>query len=259
MTSIDWLRSEIGPAPRVRPYGVQPHDAGSRRHDFFTSYLRPGMKVLHAGCGDGSDTLTIAEHIGQGSVTGVDTNATLIRSARKKVSTQRQDAVTFEATTLTKLRFEDAQFDAVLASGPLERLPEPQKAISEIFRVLRPGGIFGARHGVASSRVANFSLGRIERALEREMADWRERGGDPDFGLRQPSIMREAGFINLRVTTSTDQMNADELLAVFWPQQDLETTGLSEEQIDELNEETRGSGLFAAVVAVETVGWKPAR
>ena len=217
------------------------------------------MKLLHAGCGDGADTLVIAEHIGQGSVTGVDANATLIRSARKRLSAQRQETVGFEATTLTKLRFEEAQFDAVLASGPLEHLPEPQKAVAEIFRVLRPGGVFGARHAVASSRVANFSLGRVERALERELADRRERGGDPDFGLRQPSLMREAGFINLRVTTSTDQMNADELLAAFWPQQDLETTGLSEEQIDELNEETRGSGLFAAVIAVETVGWKPAR
>jgi hypothetical protein len=87
----------------------------------------------------------------------------------------------------------------------------------------------------------------------------RERGGDPDFGLRQPSLMRDAGFINLRVTTSADQMSADELLAAFWPQENAEAAGVSEEQMEDLNEETRGSGLFSAVIAVETVGWKPAK
>jgi hypothetical protein len=119
--------------------------------------------------------------------------------------------------------------------------------------------MFGARHAVASSRVVNFNLQSIERAAQQALSDLRERGGDPDFGLRQPSLMREAGFINLRVTTSTDQMGADELMAAFWPQEKVEAAGLTEEQVEQLNEETRGSGLFSAVIAVETVGWKPAK
>jgi SAM-dependent methyltransferase len=217
------------------------------------------MKVLHVGCGDGTDTFAIAAHTGDGSVVGVDANATLVRDARKKSTWQRQEGVSFEAATLTKLRFEDGEFDAALASGPLEQLADPQLALAEISRVLRPGGMLGARHAVASSRVVNFNLASIERAAQQALADLRESGGDPDFGLRQPSLMREAGFINLRVTTSTDQMGADELMAAFWPQEKVEAAGLTEEQVDQLNEETRGSGLFSAVVAVETIGWKPAK
>ena len=259
MTSTDWLRSEIGPAPRVKPYSVQPEGAESQRHSFFTPYLRPGMKVLHAGCGDGADTFAIASYVGDGTVTGIDANATLVRDARKKSTWRRQENVTFEAATLKKLRFEDREFDAVLASGLLTQVPEPHLVLAEFARVLRPGGMLGARHTVTSSRVVNFSLPAIERAAQREIEAVKERGGDPDFGLRQPALMRDAGFINLRVTTSTDQMGADELLAEFWPQEKTQAAGMTDEQADELNEEVRGSGLFSALIAVETVAWKPAK
>ena len=62
----------------------------------------------------------------------------MIREAMKG---ERPANLTFEVADATALPYADASFDAVLIANALHVMPEPEKALNEIDRVLRPGGV----------------------------------------------------------------------------------------------------------------------
>lgn len=95
----------------------------------------PGTVLLDVCCGPG---YSAGEAAARGaSATGVDLADNMIGEART-----RFPAATFTPGDAEALPFGDAAFDAVVCSFGLLHLPEPERAISEAFRVLRPGGTY---------------------------------------------------------------------------------------------------------------------
>ena len=95
--------------------------------------VRPGDRVLDACCGTG-DLALAAEEAG-GTVTGLDFSQRMLERARHKSSTVewvRGDAMA--------LPFEDGTFDTVVSTLVLCTVPDPEVALREIHRVLKPGG-----------------------------------------------------------------------------------------------------------------------
>ena len=91
--------------------------------------------VLDAGCGTGEKTLRLAR-IGY-EVTGVDFAAETVWEAQ---STAVHPSLTFQQADLTALPFRDGQFGAIVIWGVFMHVPDLAKAVSELCRVLRPGG-----------------------------------------------------------------------------------------------------------------------
>jgi ubiquinone/menaquinone biosynthesis C-methylase UbiE len=102
--------------------------------------LEEGARVLDVGCGTGRLAHWIAECVGaNGAVTGIDPLEERIHIARS-----RGGAVRFEVGQAEDLRaFEDASFDAVCMSYVLHWVEDRAKALAEVRRVLRPGGLLG--------------------------------------------------------------------------------------------------------------------
>ena len=249
MTTADWLRAKIGPAPQQAP--AERASPGEQDHfEFFTKYLRPDMRVLHAYCGDGKSSLVLAAHIGMGEIVGIDPEISNVRAARSRIAGSGGAEFSFERCSMGDLPFAPGEFDAVLIDGPLATDGSPKKALAEAVRVLAPGGLLGARHMVASSRVLTSPSPLIERALKRQETVMRDVGGDPDVGLRQPGLMRIAGLVNVRVTSSTDQKSDDELLG------ELSRGGFV--PLTEPEEAEDVETVISFVAVVETVGWRPA-
>jgi SAM-dependent methyltransferase len=96
--------------------------------------IHHGEKILEIGCGTGSDLLQFAKH--GATATGVDLTTKHVELARRRVGDL---AVVLEADA-RHLPFEDASFDYVYSHGVLHHSDEPEKIVSEMFRVLRPGG-----------------------------------------------------------------------------------------------------------------------
>lgn len=255
MTTTEWLRSKIGPSPNpALPDRIARF--ADPRTDFFARYLKPDMQVLHAYCGDGRATFGLSVFLPAGSVTGIDPDIANLRKSRSyrfaEEPGQRGD-VTFERCSLDDLPFGPDEFDAVLLDGPFATERSPERALEQVKRVLAPGGLLGARHTVAASRIFTARSALLARALERQEEALRDLGGDPDAGVRQPTLLREAGFVNLRVTSSTEQSSDDDLLA------ELTKAGFvlpDDEASEPLDDES--PPVFSFVTAVETVCWKPA-
>ncbi|MDA0677312.1 MAG: class I SAM-dependent methyltransferase [Chloroflexi bacterium] len=248
MTTADWLRAKIGPAPYPAAPDGKHLQPGVLR--FFTQYLRPDMRVLHAYSGDGAPTLSMSEHVLTGEVVGVDPDMDNVRAARRRSVAPDGAEITFERGALGRLPFGPEEFDAVLLGGSLSSVDSPERALEEVQGVLVPGGLLGVRHTVASSRVFSGKSRLLERSLDRQETILRDLGGDPDVGLRQPNLLRSHGFVNVRVTSSTEQQTEDELLAAlsregFVPADD-------GEGVDD------SGPVISFVTVIESVCWKPA-
>lgn len=87
-------------------------------------------KFLDAGCGTG----LILRHLPEGSV-GLDINPRNIKRAKRHAK-----KVKLVLGDIEKLPFEVGEFETVICTEVLEHLPEPQRALAEIWRVLEGGG-----------------------------------------------------------------------------------------------------------------------
>ena len=103
--------------------------------------LTQGMNVLDAGCGLGDDAFRIAELIMPGGkVIGLDASVAMIEKARShELATQLP--VQFQVGDVKALPFADNSFARCRIDRVLQHIPQPQKAISELVRVLEPDGL----------------------------------------------------------------------------------------------------------------------
>ena len=97
-----------------------------------------GKRLLEVGCGMGTDLLQFAR--GGARVTGVDLTSRSIEISRHHLELYGAsgDFATADAETLP---FADESFDVVYSNGVLHHTPDTARAVREIHRVLRPGGL----------------------------------------------------------------------------------------------------------------------
>jgi phosphatidylethanolamine/phosphatidyl-N-methylethanolamine N-methyltransferase len=97
-----------------------------------------GPRVLEAGVGTG---LSLGYYPARAEVHGVDLSEDMLRRAREKVVRRRLAHVkSLQVMDVTRLGFPDETFDAVAAQFIITLVPDPEAALSEFARVLRPGG-----------------------------------------------------------------------------------------------------------------------
>lgn len=96
-------------------------------------------KILDVGCGRGGISAYLKTRRDDLTLTACDANLQHLRECKKKFGRSKVDWVLSDAQ---KLRFGKDEFDAVLMVDVLEHLKKPDKAISEVARVLKDGGTF---------------------------------------------------------------------------------------------------------------------
>jgi 2-polyprenyl-3-methyl-5-hydroxy-6-metoxy-1,4-benzoquinol methylase len=91
-----------------------------------------GKKLLDAGCGTGWFSAAAAKR--GANVTSMDVGPELLKQVSKKCQTE------CVVGSILEIPFEEATFDVVVSSEVIEHVVDPKKALSELFRVLKPGG-----------------------------------------------------------------------------------------------------------------------
>ncbi|MGH3390730.1 MAG: class I SAM-dependent methyltransferase [Actinomadura sp.] len=102
--------------------------------------LPHGALVLDAGCGEGHTAMRLAQRFGL-QVEGIDLLDFNIARGRQLVQRHRSAArVRLQVGDYTALPFADETFDGIYTIEALVHAPEPQSALKEFLRVLKPGG-----------------------------------------------------------------------------------------------------------------------
>ena len=180
------------------------HRRAASHAAFFLPYVQPGMTLLDCGCGPGTITLDFAEIVAPAEAIGVDIEPGQLRFAQARAADEEKSNVRFAVSDLYALPFSDDTFDAVFLHGVLEHMQTPVKALGEVRRVLKHGGVVGARHadfGGFLLEPAEPPLDRFVPIFEGLMA---HNGGDPMAGRHQLRWLREAGFRKPVVSASYD-------------------------------------------------------
>lgn len=160
-----------------------------RRVKMLTEMITPEKKVLELGCGTGDFTKEIVKTNAQ--ITSIDISSHLLLIARKEVQAAN---VLFLEENAYQMSFGDNSFDFVVGSSVLHHL-DIQKAISEIYRVLSPGGMIA----FTEPNMLNPQI-----AVQKNIPYVKKKLGDsPDetafFKWQLSRILQEAGFSNITV------------------------------------------------------------
>ncbi|MBZ9842245.1 class I SAM-dependent methyltransferase [Mesorhizobium sp. CA5] len=103
--------------------------------------LAGGEKVLDVGCGTGSLTFELAKSGDLTEIQAIDFSPVFVAAAKERNTDPR---VTIQQADATALPFADDAFDRALALLVLHFVPEAGKAVAEMRRVTRPGGVVAA-------------------------------------------------------------------------------------------------------------------
>ena len=96
-----------------------------------------GDRVIDVGCGTGSLTFVVPQIANVAAVTGVDMTAAFVQFGRARNADPR---VIFETADARSLPFDDNSFDRAFSMLVLQFIPDVERAVDEMRRVVRPGG-----------------------------------------------------------------------------------------------------------------------
>jgi ubiquinone/menaquinone biosynthesis C-methylase UbiE len=163
--------------------------------------LAPGTHVLDVGSGVGLDALEMARQVApDGEVVGLDFSQTMVEKARRR--TRGAGApVRFERGDVQALPFADSTFDRAYADRTFQHLADPRRALAEMARVTRPGGLLLIVDPDHDTRVIASPYPDVTRRFLRFRAS----------GIRQPEIahqlytlFQEAGMREVTVEALTE-------------------------------------------------------
>lgn len=163
---------------------------------------QPGMRILDAGCGSGSMAREIAKAAPESDVVGLDLRDNYIDYARRRGAKENLQNLSFETGDIRHLPYADGSFDIIWTKYVLQWVTEPMRAMHELARVLKPGGLlvsanfdgFALTHeppDLAIQPMAEFIFGNLV---------------DSFIGRKMAGMCRDCGLVDIDVKMEADRV-----------------------------------------------------
>jgi ubiquinone/menaquinone biosynthesis C-methylase UbiE len=185
--------------------------------------IAAGDRVLDIACGDGAYSSWLAEKVGaQGSVTAVDISSAWLQVAQETIERPAsRDRVTLCEASIDELPFADDMFDVVWCAQSLYSLPDTRRALEEMVRVVRPGGIVALLENDTLHHI--LLPWPVEMELEIRTAEMRAFEAETDrprkyyVGRRLTHVLQRAGLahVAMRPWSSIHQFPLAEVERTF--------------------------------------------
>jgi len=134
--------------PEIRFEDGAAYEAGMGRWSLlagnvFLDWLAPptGLRWIDVGCGSGAFTELLAERFAPSEMHGVDSSGAQLAFARQRPTAR---GATFREGDAMALPFADDRFDAAVMALVIFFVPDPDKGVAEMVRVVTPGGLVAA-------------------------------------------------------------------------------------------------------------------
>lgn len=170
--------------------------------------IKKGDTVIDLGSGAGNDVFIARHETGEtGKVIGIDFTPAMIEKARKNAEVRGFNNVEFRQGDIEDMPVTSNAANVVVSNCVLNLVPNKHKVISEIYRVLKPGGHFAISDIVLDGSlpekwkaVAELYAGCISGATQRE---------------EYLGIITEAGFTNITIQKEKNIVLPDEVLSNY--------------------------------------------
>ena len=177
-----------------------------RRGERHKLRLKPGQRLLDVGCGLGDAALALADDLGShGQVVGIDVSAEMIAAARSRARTATC-SVRFAVGDALKLAEPNCSFDVIRSERTLQWLTDPEAAVAEMARVLRPGGLLS----LIDTDWSTFAIDVGDTLLAERVrhAMQVERRRPSNIGRRLGELVHDVGLVVIGQTTATQHWTA---------------------------------------------------
>lgn len=166
----------------------------------FDSVWPVGSKILEAGCGVGAQTKIIAPKNYGSKFTSIDISNESVALAKVQADVLNLNNVQVEQGDIFNLKFEDEYFDHVFVCFVLEHLSNPELALKELKRVLKPGGSIMIIEGDHGSTYFHPDSKAAHKAIQCQVELQRRNGGNANIGRELYPIIEKAGFKSIKVS-----------------------------------------------------------
>lgn len=152
--------------------------------------LRAGEKVLDAGCGTGLLVHGMSSTIGsEGRIVGVDFSEDMLELARNRCADM--DNIELQQGSITQLPFADNSFDAASCIQTLLYVDQVETALSELYRVLKPGG----RVAIIETDWRGVVLNSPDQLMTRKVLDaWDAAVSSPNLPVKLIPMLKKLNF-----------------------------------------------------------------
>ncbi|KAL5115752.1 Delta(24)-sterol C-methyltransferase [Pleosporales sp. CAS-2024a] len=194
-------------------YGESFHQAIARHEHYLALKmgLKENMRVLDVGCGVGGPAREIVKFAGV-NVIGFNNNDYQIQRATRYAEKEGlSHKLQFTKGDFMQMPFPDNSFDAIYAIEATVHAPSLEGVYSEIFRVLKPGGVFGVYEWLMTDAYDNDNPRHREIRLGIEIGDGISNMEKVDVALK---AMDAAGFV---MEHHEDLADRDDPYPWYWP------------------------------------------
>ncbi len=121
--------------------------------------VTPGSRVLEIATGTGIISLEIADSVN--GITAIDISPNMIAKAKEKAEKQKVSNIDFSVQDARFLPYDKDTFDIVIIANALHVMPEPEKVLCEIYRVIKKGGYVIAPTFIHAQNKKTAALSRL--------------------------------------------------------------------------------------------------
>lgn len=236
--------------------------AQAKQWSFDQLALASGHTALDIGCGTGEDVVAMAALVApDGRAMGVDASAAMVAEAIQRHS--RIGGVAFQHGDALSLPFDSATFDACRCERTLQHVDDPDRAVAEMARVLKPGGRVALIEPDWEGLLISGSDPELSRAIwVRRLEAFRQ----PRVGRRLRALLTQNSFVDISLDASvglvTDFAAADRSFELSRSASGAAEAGIITEEdarrwLDELQEADRKGLFLCSVISFRAAGRKP--
>jgi ubiquinone/menaquinone biosynthesis C-methylase UbiE/acyl carrier protein len=164
--------------------------------------LKDRMKIIECGSGPGYLIGNIINDLPESDATALEIDPYLVEHLNKNAMSDGKRLYNVKQASIYNTGLPDDFFDFAITRLVLEHLEDPGKAISEIRRILKPGGIFVVVSNDFAYHLLTFPpVPELDEMYDAYIRSRYKEGGDPLIARRLPDLLSKGKFTNVELNT----------------------------------------------------------
>jgi len=200
------MNTDISNFPYLHGFSDEEQERLLRQADYFEHALYRNVdfsdceRILEVGCGVGAQTEILLRRFPRLQITGIDSSDRQLATLQKRMEKGFLGAerFNFQKANAQDMDFEGGKFDGAFLCWILEHIPQPEKVLSEVKRVLKKGSPVYISEVMNSSFFLNpYSPNTWKYWMAFIDYQW-ENAGDPFVGAKLGNLLLSQGFQNIQ-------------------------------------------------------------